>query len=41
METTDTYMQSFKRMEFSFEVDGKKVVIWGMLNDNLREISTH
>lgn len=39
METLDQYTQSFKRMEFSFEVDGRKVVLRGMSNGGPREIS--
>ncbi|XP_057871791.2 uncharacterized protein LOC131078113 [Cryptomeria japonica] len=40
METLNQYTQSFKRMEFSFEVDGKKVVLRRMSNGGPREIST-
>ena len=32
METLDEYTQSFKRMDFTFVVDGKKVVLCGMAN---------
>lgn len=39
METLDQYMQSLKRMEFSFEVDGRKVVLRGMSNGGPREFS--
>ena len=38
METLDEYTQSFKWMEFSFELDGKKVVLRGMSNGELKEI---
>ncbi len=39
METLDKYIRSFKNIEFSFEVDGKKVFLRGMENDSLKEIS--
>lgn len=39
MEILDQYTQSFKRMEFLFKVDGKKVVLRGMSNSCVREIS--
>lgn len=41
METLDEYTQSFKRMDFTFVVDGKKVVLRGMANEGPKEASAH
>lgn len=41
METLDEYTQSFKRMDFTFVVDGKKVVLRGMANEGLKEVFAH
>lgn len=38
METLDQYTQSFKRMDFSFKIDGKKVLLRGMSNKGSREV---
>ena len=39
LETLDQYSQSFKRMDFSFETDGKKVLLRGMPNKGSREVT--
>ncbi|XP_059068636.1 uncharacterized protein LOC131859112 [Cryptomeria japonica] len=39
METLGEYTQSFKRLEFSFKIDDKKVVLRGMSNDGPRIVS--
>ena len=39
LETFDQYTQSFKRMNFSFETDGKKVLLRGMSNKGSREVT--
>lgn len=39
METLDQYTQSFERMDFSFETDGKKVLLRGMSNKGSREVT--
>ena len=39
METFDQYTQSFKRMEFSFEIDGKKVLLRGVSNKGSKEVT--
>ena len=39
METLDQYTQSFKRMDFSFETDGKKVLLRGVSNRGPREVT--
>ena len=41
METLDEYTQSFKRMNFTFFVNGKKVVLHRMENEGLKEVCTH
>ena len=41
METLDEYTQSFKRMDFTFVADGKKVVLRGMVNEGPKEVSVH
>ena len=41
METLDEYTQSFKRMEFTFVADGKKVVLREMANEGPKEVSAH
>ena len=41
METLDEYTQGFKQMDFTFVVDGKKVVLCGMTNAGRKEVSTH
>ena len=41
METLDEYTQSFKRMDFNFFVNGKKVVLRGMANDGPKEVFAH
>ena len=41
METLDEYTQSFKRMDFTFVVNGKKVVLCGMANEGPKEVSAH
>ena len=39
LETLDQYTQRFKRMYFSFEMDGKKMLLRGMSNKGLREVT--
>ena len=39
LETLDQYTQSFKRMDFSFETNGKKVLLRGMSNKGTRELT--
>ena len=41
METLDEYTQSFKRMDFTFVVDRKKVVLRGMTNERPKEVYAH
>ena len=41
METLDEYTQSFKRMDFTFVADGKKVVLRGMANEGPKEVFAH
>ena len=41
METLDEYTQSFKRMDFTFVVDGKKVVLRKMANEGSKEVFAH
>ena len=41
MEMLDEYTQSFKRMNFTFVVDEKKVVLRGMANEGPKEVSAH
>ena len=41
METLHEYTQSFKWMDFTFVVNGKKVVLRGMANEFPKEVSTH
>ena len=41
METLDEYTQSFKRMDFTFVVDRKKVVLRGMANEGPKEVFAH
>ena len=41
METLDEYTQSFKWMDFTFVVDGKKVVLHRMANKGPKEVSAH
>ncbi len=40
MESLDEYAQSFRRMDFTFVVDGNKVVLRGMANEGPKEVST-
>ena len=37
--TLDQYTRSFKRMEFSFEIDGKKVLLRGVSNKGSKEVT--
>ena len=39
LETLDQYTESFKRMDFSFETDGKKVLLRGMSNKGSKEVT--
>jgi len=39
LETLDHYTQSFKRMDFSFETDDKKVLLRGMSKKGSREVT--
>ena len=39
LETFDQYTQSFKRIDFSFETDGKKVLLRGMSNKGSRDVT--
>ena len=41
METLDGYTQSFKRMDFTFFVNGKKVVLRGMANEGPKIVFAH
>jgi len=41
MDTLDAYTQSFKRMNFTFVVDGKKVVLCGIANKEPKEVSAY
>ena len=41
METLDEYTKSFKQMDFTFIVDGKKVVLHKMANEGPKEVSAH
>ena len=41
METLDEYTQSFKRMDFTFVANGKKVVLRGMAIEGPKEVSTY
>ena len=39
LETLDQYTQNFKRMDFSFEIDYKKVLLRGISNKGSREVT--
>ena len=41
MESLDEYTQRFKQMDFTFDVDGKKVVLCRMANEGPKEVSSH
>ena len=41
METLDEYTQSFKRMDFTFIVDRKKIVLHGMAKEGPKEVFVH
>ena len=41
MATLDEYTQSFEQMDFTFFVDGKKVVLCRMENEGPKEVSAH